>query len=84
MADAVRRPAATRHHAAGELINDDSFTIANDVIHVLNEQLLGLQGIGDVVGPGSCGSNRSCTPSICSALAALIGEGATPPFLIIS
>jgi len=29
-----RRPAAARHHAAGELVDDDDLAVVHDVIHV--------------------------------------------------
>ena len=48
-------PASTRHHPAGEFIDDHRFVVADDVIHILDEQLLGFEGIGDVVRPGVLG-----------------------------
>ena len=52
-------PTATRHHPAGELINDHRFAIANDVVHILHEELFGFERIGDEVAQGSLGSKRS-------------------------
>ncbi|CAI8247630.1 MAG: Uncharacterised protein [Prochlorococcus marinus str. MIT 9313] len=48
-------PAPAWHHTTCELINNHSFTIAHDVIHIPDKQLLGLQCIGDVMGPGISG-----------------------------
>jgi len=45
-------PTTARHHPTGELIHDHRLAISHDVIHVLDEQLLGLKGVGDVVSPG--------------------------------
>ena len=44
-------PAAARHDAAGELINDHGVIAADDVVDVLDEHLLGLEGVVDVVRP---------------------------------
>ncbi len=43
------RIAAARHHAAGELVDDDDFAIADDVVLVALEQLVGAQRLIDVV-----------------------------------
>ena len=43
------REAAARHHAAGELVDDDDFAVAHDVVLVLLEQLVGAQPLVDVV-----------------------------------
>ena len=45
-------PAATRHHPASEFVHDHRITAAHDVVDIFDEQLLGLQGVVDVVGPG--------------------------------
>ena len=45
-------PTATRHHPTGEFIDDHHLVVAGDVVDVFDEQLLGLQSVGDVVGPG--------------------------------
>ncbi len=41
--------AAARHHAAGELVDDDDFAVADDVVLVALEQLVGAQRLVDVV-----------------------------------
>jgi hypothetical protein len=40
--------AATVQHAAGELVDDDHLAVADDVVLVLGEQLLGLDGVVQV------------------------------------
>ena len=45
-------PAAAGHHTAGEFIHDHCVLATHDVIHIPGEQLLGLKGVVDVVGPG--------------------------------
>ncbi len=40
--------AAAGQHAAGELVHDHDFTVADDVVLVLVEQLLGLEGVVQV------------------------------------
>ena len=52
-------PAATRHDPAREFIHDHRIAIANDVIHILDEQLFGLKRVGDVVRPRILGIKRS-------------------------
>jgi NAD(P)H-hydrate repair Nnr-like enzyme with NAD(P)H-hydrate dehydratase domain len=41
--------AAARHHAAGELVDDDHLAIADDVVLVALEQLVRAQRLVDVV-----------------------------------
>ena len=41
--------APARHHAAGELVDDDDFVVADDVILVAGEQRMGAQRLIDVV-----------------------------------
>ena len=43
------RIAAARHHAAGELVDDDDLAVADDVVLVAREQLVGLQRLLDVM-----------------------------------
>ncbi len=43
---------AARHHAAGKLVDDDDFVVADDVVLVAGEELVGLQRIVDVVNDG--------------------------------
>ncbi len=43
------RIAAARHHAAGELVDDDDLAVAHDVVLVALEQLVGAQRLIDVV-----------------------------------
>ncbi len=43
------RIAAARHHAAGELVDDDNLAIADDVVLVGGEQLVGAQRLVDVM-----------------------------------
>ena len=43
------RITASRHHAAGELVDDDDFVVADDIVLVALEELVGLQGVVDVV-----------------------------------
>ena len=38
-----------RHHATGKFVNDDDFVVADDVVLVAGEELVGLQRIVDVV-----------------------------------
>ena len=76
-------PATAGHHTAGELINDHRFAIANDVVDVLDEQILGLEGIGDVVGPGVLGIKQILHPQHLLSLGeALISEGAAALLLV--
>ena len=44
--------APARHHPAGEFVDDDDFTVAHDVILVALEQLVGAQGLIDVMHGG--------------------------------
>ena len=46
------RITAARHHAAGELVDDDDLAVADDVILVALEQLVGAQRLIDVVHDG--------------------------------
>ena len=70
-------PTAPRHHPTGELIHDHRFAIAHDVVHILDEQLLGLESVGDVVGPGVLGVEQISHPEHLLGLGkAFIGEGA--------
>ena len=46
------RIAAARHHAAGELVDDDDLAVADDVVLVLLEQPVRLQRVVDVVDDG--------------------------------
>ena len=46
------RIAAARHHAAGELVDDDDLAVADDVVLVALEQAVRLQRIVDVVDDG--------------------------------
>ena len=48
-------PATTRHDTSGELINDHGITGSDDVIHILHEQLFGLEGVEDEMSPGISG-----------------------------
>ena len=41
--------APARHHAAGELVDDDDLAVLDDVVDVAREQLVGAQRLGDVV-----------------------------------
>ncbi|MND35728.1 hypothetical protein D3C80_263720 [compost metagenome] len=43
---------AARHHAAGEFVDDDDFVVADDVVLVAGEELVGLQRIVDVMDDG--------------------------------
>jgi hypothetical protein len=43
------RIAAARHHAAGELVDDDDLVVLDDVVLVALEQLVGAQRLVDVV-----------------------------------
>ena len=43
------RVAPARHHAAGELVDDDDLAVAHDVVLVALEQLVGAQRLVDVV-----------------------------------
>ena len=43
------RIAPARHHAAGELVDDDDLAVAHDVVLVALEQLVGAQGLVDVM-----------------------------------
>ncbi len=43
---------AARHHAAGEFVDDDDLVVADDVVLVAGEELVGLQRIVDVVNDG--------------------------------
>ena len=43
------RIAAARHHAAGELVDDDDLAVAHDVVLVALEQLVGAQRLVDVM-----------------------------------
>ena len=75
-------PTAARHHPTGELIHDHRFAITNDVVHILNEQLLGLKGIGDVVSPGVLGIKEIRHPQHLFGLGkTFIGEGAAAAFI---
>jgi len=49
------RIAAARHHAAGELIDDHDFAVADDVVLVDLEQLVGAQRLIDVVNESGVG-----------------------------
>ena len=76
-------PAAAGHDAAGEFINDHRITGANDVVHILHEQFLGLEGIEDVMGPGIGGVIKIIhAQQALSGGVALIGEGHVALFLI--
>ncbi len=46
------RIAPARHHAAGELVDDDDLAVADDVVLVALEQLVGAQRLVDVVHDG--------------------------------
>ena len=46
------RIAPARHHAAGELVDDDDLAVAHDVVLVAREQLVGAQRLIDVVDDG--------------------------------
>ena len=41
--------APARHHAAGELVDDDDLAVLDDVVDVAREQLVGAQRLRDVV-----------------------------------
>ena len=43
------RIAPARHHAAGELVDDDDFAVADDIVLVAREHLVGAQGLVDVM-----------------------------------
>ena len=76
-------PATAGHYTTGEFINDHRFAVANDVVDVLDEQILGLEGIGDVVGPGVLGIEQILHPQHLLSLGeALIGEGAAALLLV--
>ena len=49
------RIAPARHHAAGELVNNDKLVVADDVILVALEQRVGLQRLLDMVNDGDVG-----------------------------
>ena len=44
--------APARHHAAGELVDDDDLVVLDDVVLVALEQLVGAQALVDVVDDG--------------------------------
>ena len=70
-------PAAPRHHPAGELVDDHRIAAAHDVVHILDEQLLGLEGVVDVVGPGIGRIEQVVHPQHLFGLGvALVGERA--------
>ena len=46
------REAAPRHHAAGELVDDDDLAIAHDVVLVALEQAVGLQRVVEMMDDG--------------------------------
>jgi hypothetical protein len=46
------RIAPARHHAAGELVDDDDLAVADDVVLVALEQLVRAQRLVDVVDDG--------------------------------
>ena len=76
-------PAAPGHHPTGELIHDHRLAIADDVVHVLHEQLLGLEGVGDVVGPGILGVEQiRHAEHLLGFGETFIGEGAAALLLI--
>ena len=76
-------PAAPRHHPAGELIDDHRIAAAHDVVHILGEQLLGLERVGDEVGPGVVGVEEVAHPHHRLGLGvALVGEGHVALLLI--
>ena len=76
-------PAATRHHSTGELIHDHRFTVTDDVVHILNEQLLGLESVGDVMSPGVLRIKQINYPKhLLSFGKALISKGAAPLLFI--
>ena len=75
-------PAAPRHHPSGELIDDHRFAVAHDVVHILHEQLLRFEGVGDVMGQG-LGVEQIRYPEHLFGLGeAFIGEGAAALLLI--
>ena len=41
--------APARHHAAGELVDDDDLAVLDDVVDVAREQLVGAQRLVDVM-----------------------------------
>ena len=43
------RIAPARHHAAGELVDDDDLAVADDIVLVALEQLVRPQGLIDVM-----------------------------------
>ena len=76
-------PTAPRHHPASEFIHNYRIAFAHDVVDILNEQLLGLQGIGDVMGPGIGRVEQITHPQQLLSLGiALIGEGGVALLLI--
>jgi hypothetical protein len=76
-------PAPARHHPAGELIDNHRIAATHDVVDILDEQLLGLEGIGDVVGPGVSRVKHIAHPQHLLSLGiALIGKGAAALLLI--
>ncbi len=49
------RIAPAGHHAAGEFVDDHDFVVADDVVLVALEQLVGAQGLIDVMDEGDVG-----------------------------
>jgi len=38
------RPTSTRHETSGELIDDDDFVVAYDIVHIAAKEMMGTQG----------------------------------------
>jgi hypothetical protein len=76
-------PAATGHDPAGKLIDDDDLIVADDVVDVFGEQLLGLDRIEDVVGPGILGIKQILHPQHLFGLdKAFVGEQHVTGFFV--
>ena len=76
-------PAAPGHHTTGELINDHHFIAAHDVVDIADEELLGLEGVVDVVRPGILRIEEIAdTEHLLGPGEALIGERAATLLLV--
>ena len=89
--DAARRTDGARHHPAGEFVDQHNFTVADDVILVLGEQLVGAQTLIDVVHDGGAFGIIEALPFrqrcrtrqvFFQKLVALVGEGYVAGFLV--
>ncbi len=84
------RIAPSRHHAAGEFVDDDDGIVLDDIILVAMEQLVGLERLldvvndGDVLGVVKVGAfEQTCRPQhLLEVLVALFGQGAGALFFV--